>query len=76
MQAQMPIEAKCRRATVVVDNGGTREATAAAVRQLVQRWRPGRVRTLVWWILLAPPAALALVMLRLWAAVETWWMRW
>ena len=66
IQAQMPLEEKCRQATVVIDNAGSLETTRATVRNLARRWRPSRATTLLWWAVLAGPAAVAWVLVVLW----------
>ncbi|KAJ2303828.1 Dephospho-CoA kinase [Coemansia sp. RSA 2706] len=61
--AQMPMAEKERRATRVLDNYGSQEVLCEQVRDVVQKWRPGMLRT---WAALAAPvgAAAGLVFVR------------
>ncbi|KAJ1972419.1 Dephospho-CoA kinase [Dimargaris xerosporica] len=53
MQSQMPIEEKCRRADIVVDNSGAKAATVQRVQDLICQLRPSPWSTYFW--LLMPP---------------------
>ena len=71
INAQLPLDAKRRVATVVVENDQGLEELHASVRRVVQQWRHGRMRTWLWWLALAGPAAIAALAVATWTAFRS-----
>ena len=79
INAQLSLNEKCRRASHVIDNSGTKDVLQKELKQFLSTIRPSRVETFVWFIVLCVPLAFVYGFLRLWDSFDRikyrnrWW---
>lgn len=69
--SQIPVSEKRKKATHEIDNSTSKEDTKRQVEEVMKQVVPGRVKTVVWWALLAVPAVCGLGLLKAWDLVDS-----